>query len=71
MPLAAPVTMRRLALQFEHDHLQSDMAEALKEGLHALSDLKLVPHNDPNVLRLKRHLREAIAELEDGEAAGD
>ena len=40
------------------------LLEALKDGLHALGDLRLVPHNDLDVLRLKRHLREKIAELE-------
>jgi hypothetical protein len=47
------------------------MAEALKDMLHGLNDLKLVPHNDPDVLRLKRHLREKIAELEGKDVAAD
>jgi hypothetical protein len=36
----------------------------LKSMLHGLDDLRLVPHNDPHVLRLKQHLRTKIRELE-------
>jgi len=46
--------------------LQRDwmLLDALKEHLHGLDDLRLVPHNDPHVLRLKQHLRTKIGELE-------
>jgi len=40
------------------------LLDALKEHLHGLDDLRLVPHNDPHVLRLKQHLRTKIGELE-------
>jgi hypothetical protein len=63
--------MHHSAPQFERDALQLEIAEALKDGLRGLNDLKLVPHNDPDVLRLKRHLREKIAELEGEELEGE
>ena len=40
------------------------LLESLKGSLQSLEDLRLVPHNDPNVLRLKQHLRQKIAEIE-------
>ena len=40
------------------------LIEDLRDGLHALGDLRLVPHNELYVLRLKRHLRQKITELE-------
>ena len=40
------------------------LLETLRGSLQSLEDLRLVPHNDPHVLRLKRHLREKIAEIE-------
>ena len=43
----------------------SILLDALKEHLHGLDDLRLVPHNDPHVLRLKQHLRAKIRELEE------
>jgi hypothetical protein len=36
----------------------------MKGSLQSLEDLRLVPHNDPYVLRLKQHLRKKIAEIE-------
>ena len=45
-----------------HDNPQ--LLEALKGGLQGLDDLKLVPHNEVHILRLKQHLRNKIAELE-------
>ena len=50
--------------QFERDAINFEMLEALKDGLHGLDDLKLVPHNEPSILRLKQHLRAKIRELE-------
>lgn len=38
--------------------------ESLKGSLQSLEDLRLVPHNDPHVLRLKQHLRLKISEME-------
>jgi hypothetical protein len=43
------------------------LLEALQECLHGLNDLRLVPHNDLNILRLKQHLREKISELDSKE----
>jgi hypothetical protein len=40
------------------------LLESLKGSLQSLEDLRLVPHNDPHVLRLKQHLRQKIAEIE-------
>jgi len=37
---------------------------SLKGSLQSLEDLRLVPHNDPHVLRLKQHLRQKVAEIE-------
>lgn len=48
----------------DHQFEREALIDALKDGLHALCDLRLVPHNDLHILRLKRHLREKIAELE-------
>ena len=59
----------RHATQSERDAFQFELLEALRDGLQALNDLRLVPHNDPHVLRLKRNLRAKIAELE-GETGG-
>ncbi len=41
-----------------------ELLESLKGSLQSLEDLRLVPHNDPHVLRLKQHLRQKIAEIE-------
>lgn len=49
---------------FDGDALSFQMLEALKASLQSLEDLKLVPHNEPHVLRLKQHLREMIAKTE-------
>jgi hypothetical protein len=46
------------------DERDSMLLDAFKEHLHRLDDLRLVPHNDPHVLRLKQHLRTKIRELE-------
>jgi hypothetical protein len=52
-------------LMTAHSELErEDLIEALKANLHALCDLRHVPHNDLHVLRLKRHLRTKIAELD-------
>jgi hypothetical protein len=45
------------------------LLESLKGSLQSLEDLRLVPHNDPHVLRLKQHLRHKIAEIEQKLAA--
>jgi hypothetical protein len=45
----------------------AQLLEALKHGLQGLNDLRLVPHNDPHVLRLKQHLRNEISRLEQQE----
>jgi hypothetical protein len=50
--------------QFERDAIKFQLLESLKDALGALNDLRLVPHNDPHVLRLKQHLRKKIVELE-------
>ncbi len=50
--------------QSERDVINFQMLEALKDGLQGLDDLKLVPHNEPSILRLKQHLRAKIRELE-------
>jgi len=50
--------------QFERDAIQFQLLESMKDALRALDDLRLVPHNDPQVLRLKQHLRKKIVELE-------
>ena len=52
------------ARQFERDAISFQLLEALKDGLRGLDDLKLVPHNEPSILRLKQHLRTKIRELE-------
>ena len=57
-------TAIRYDSQFERGALHGELLEDLKEGLHALDDLRLVPHNDLYVVRLKRHLRQKITELE-------
>ncbi|HEX6802857.1 MAG TPA: hypothetical protein VF133_04190 [Terriglobales bacterium] len=48
-------------MQFEHELL----IEALRAELHLLDDFQRVAQNDVHTLRLKRHLRERIAALED------
>ena len=45
-----------------HDNPQ--LLEALKDGLQGLNNLRIVPHNETHILRLKQHLRDKIAELE-------
>lgn len=40
------------------------LLEALKDGLQGLNNLRIVPHNETHILRLKQHLRDKIAELE-------
>jgi hypothetical protein len=58
-------------LQFEREALiEALRIEALRDVLHALCDLRLVPHNDLHTLRLKRHLREKIAKLESESCSG-
>jgi len=52
--------------QFDRDAVKFQLLESLKDALCALNDLRLVPHNDPHVLRLKQHLRKKIVELEPG-----
>lgn len=52
--------------QFERNVMKFQLLESLKDALCALNDLRLVPHNDPHVLRLKQHLRKKIVELEPG-----
>jgi hypothetical protein len=46
------------------DGSRYEMADALRDSLRSLNDLRLVPHNDLRVLRLKQHVHEKIAELE-------
>jgi hypothetical protein len=53
-----------------NDPSRHNLLDALKNSLHGLNNLRLVPHNDPHVLRLKQHLREQIAKLEGEEAPG-
>ena len=50
--------------KFEREAMKFQLLESLKDALCALNDLRLVPHNDPHVLRLKQHLRKKIGELE-------
>ena len=60
MPYGLPSQQK--AISFE-------LLESLKASLQSLEDLRLVPHNDPHVLRLKQHLRQKIAEIEQKLAA--
>ena len=50
--------------QFEGEAISFQLLELLKGGLQSLEDLRLVPHNDPHILRLKQHLRHKVAEIE-------
>ncbi|HJT69901.1 MAG TPA: hypothetical protein VJ731_06870 [Terriglobales bacterium] len=48
----------------DHDSSLDEIVEALRDNLDSLNKLRLVPHNDVHLLRLKQHLREKIADLE-------
>lgn len=48
----------------DHDSSLDAVVEALRDNLDSLNKLRLVPHNDVHLLRLKQHLREKIADLE-------
>jgi hypothetical protein len=50
--------------QSERDAISFQLLESLKGSLQSLEDLRLVPHNDAHVLRLKQYLRQKIAETE-------
>lgn len=50
--------------QSVRETISFQLIETLKGSLQSLEDLRLVPHNDPHVLRLKQHLRQKIAEVE-------
>jgi hypothetical protein len=50
--------------QCGRETISFQVLESLKGSLQSLEDLRLVPHNDPHVLRLKQHLRQKIAEIE-------
>lgn len=54
----------RQGAQFGGQAINFALLESLKGSLQSLEDLRLVPHNDPHVLRLKQHLRQKIAEIE-------
>lgn len=45
-------------------HDDPQLLEALKDGLQGLNNLRIVPHNETHILRLKRHLRDKIAQME-------
>ncbi len=51
-------------VQLQPESISFALLESLKGSLQSLEDLRLVPHNDPHVLRLKQHLRKKIAEIE-------
>jgi hypothetical protein len=44
--------------------LITELLQAMKDCLRGLNDVKLVRRDDPDLLRLKAHLTEKIAELE-------
>jgi len=50
--------------QCQREAISFQLLESLKGSLQSLEDLRLVPHNDPHVLRLKQHLRQKVAEIE-------
>jgi hypothetical protein len=52
------------ATQREREQISFQLLESLKGSLLSLEDLRLVPHNDPHILRLKQYLRQKIAEIE-------
>ena len=49
---------------YEWESISFQLLESLKGSLQSLEDLRLVPHNDPHILRLKQSLRQKIAEIE-------
>jgi hypothetical protein len=56
--------MRHHPVHFERVALNFELLEALRQSLRDLQNLRVVPADDPHVVRLKRHLREKIARLE-------
>ena len=54
----------RQSTQSGRETISFQLLESLKGSLQSLEDLKLVPHSDPNILRLKQYLRQKIAEIE-------
>jgi hypothetical protein len=56
--------MRHSGLQFERLALNLELLEALRDSLRDLNNLRVVPANDPHIIRLKKHLRDQIAQLE-------